>query len=301
MTQTSKTEIHSFDSLTLTNKQFLIGAKNGTPARISGALRLPKGNARVPAVILVHGSAGIGANVDCWAQEFNGIGVAAFLLDCFTGRGIVQTITDQSQLGHLAMIVDAYRALDLLSKHARIDALRIAIMGFSKGGFVALYSSLERFQRMHSLGDTKFSAHIAFYAPCNTSYIGDEEVSDCPILLFHGTGDNYVSIEPCRNYVERLRRRGKDVRLTEYQGAQHVFDNPLYSPAFVLPEAVITNRCLLEERAGGEIVNIATGKPFSPSDACVSRGATLGYDATATAEATRAVIAFATATFKLSG
>ena len=42
------------------------------------------------------------------------MGVAAFLLDSFTGRGIVQTVTDQSQLGSLAMIVDAYRALDLL-------------------------------------------------------------------------------------------------------------------------------------------------------------------------------------------
>lgn len=300
MTQTSKIEIHPLDSLTLTNKQFLVGAKNGIPARISGELRLPKGIERVSAVLLVHGSAGIGANVDTWAREFNGIGVAAFLLDCFTGRSIVHTITDQSQLGHLAMIVDAYRALELLSRHARIDASRIAIMGFSKGGFVALYSSLKRFQRMHGPVETKFAAHIAFYAPCNTAYLGDEEVSDCPILLFHGTEDNYVSIEPCRNYVERLRRRGKNVQLTEYRGAQHVFDNPLYSPAFVLPDAVTTTRCLLEERAEGEIVNIATGHPFSSSDACVSRGTTLGYDATATDEATRAVKAFVAATFRLS-
>ena len=299
MSQTSKIEIHSFDSLTLTNRQFLMGAKNGTPARISGALRLPNGNERVPAVLLVHGSAGIGANVDAWAREFNGIGVAAFLLDCFTGRGIVQTITDRSQLGHLAMIVDVYRALELLSKHARIDASRIAVMGFSKGGFAALYSNLKRFQQMHGPGETKFAAHIAFYAPCNTGYIGDEEVSDCPILLFHGTADNYVSIEPCRSYVERLRRIGKNVQLTEFQGAQHVFDNPLYTPPFVLPDAVTTSRCLLEERADGEIVNVATGKPFSPSDACVSRGATLGYDAAATDEATRAVRAFVAATFRL--
>jgi hypothetical protein len=56
---------------------------------------------------------------------------------------------------------------------------------------------------------------------------------------------------------------------------------------------------LLEERADGEIVNVATGKPFSPSDACVSRGATLGYDAAATDEATRAVRAFVAATFRL--
>jgi dienelactone hydrolase len=300
MTQTARIEIHSFDSLTLTNKQFLAGDRNGTAARIGGALRLPKGIERVPAVILVHGSGGIGANVDRWAQELNGIGVAAFLLDCFTGRGISQTITDQSKLGHLAMIVDVYRALELLAKHTRIDASRFAIMGFSRGGFVALYSSLKRFQRMHGPAGIGFAAYIAFYAPCNTAYIGDEEVSDRPIRLFHGTGDNYVAIEPCRNYVERLHRKGADIQLTEYQGAQHVFDNPLYTPELVLPDAVTTNRCLLEERPGGVIVNIATGQPFTPSDACVTRGATVAYDPAATADSTKSVKKFLMATFKFS-
>lgn len=277
-----------------------MGEKNGHQVRIGGALRLPKGNMRVPAVLLVHGSAGIGANVDRWAQEFNELGVAAFLLDCFTGRGIVQTITDQSQLGHLAMIVDVYRALELLSKHPRIDTSRIAVMGFSKGGFAALYASLKRFQRMHAPLHTEFAAYIAFYAPCNCVFIGDEEVSDRPIRLFHGAGDNYVPVEPCRNYVERLRRRGNDIQLTEYEGAHHVFDNPLYFPTFVLPDALNTSRCQLEERTVGEIVNVATGQAFNSSDACVSRGATLGYDATATAEATRAIKSFVATTFKLA-
>jgi dienelactone hydrolase len=300
MTETARIEIHSFETVTLTNTQFLVGAKKGTPARVGGALRLPKGNERVPAVILVHGSAGIGANADRWAREFNKIGVAAFLLDCFTGRGIVQTIIDQAQLGHLAMIVDSYRALELLSMHARIDASRIAIMGFSKGGFAALYASLKRFQRMHAPAHLEFAAYLAFYAPCNTVFMDDEEVSDRPIRLFHGAQDNYVSVEPCRRYVARLRSRGKDIQLTEYKGAQHVFDNPLYFPVIVLPDAVVTNRCSLEERPGGEIFNLVTGRRFNPNDSCVSRGATLGYHASATAHATRAVKAFLTTTFKLT-
>jgi len=111
-------------------------------------------------VVLVHGSAGAGAGEVQWSQELNQIGVATFLMDCFTGRGIVQTITDQSQLGHLAMIVDAYRALELLSKHAQIDASRIAVMGFSKGGFVALYSSMRRFQRVYGPASSEFAAYI---------------------------------------------------------------------------------------------------------------------------------------------
>ncbi|MGC2529549.1 MAG: dienelactone hydrolase family protein [Candidatus Acidiferrum sp.] len=299
MTQTARIEIHSFETMTLSDKQFLAGTNDGLPARIGGELRFPPGTTRVAAVLLVHGSNGVGANVDRWARELNGIGIAAFLLDSFTGRGITQTVTDQSQLGHLAMIFDAYRSLELLSKHARIDRLRIAVMGFSKGGFVALYASLKRFQRTYGLKGLEFAAHIPFYAPCNTVYIEDEQVTDRPIRLFHGTADDYVSIEPCRKYVERLRRAGKNVQLTEYSGAQHAFDNPLYSPAYFRPDAATSSQCSREERPGGEIVNLATGQPFRSSDACVKHGATLAYDPVATAEAVLAVKAFLTAAFGL--
>jgi dienelactone hydrolase len=299
LVKTARIEIHSILTVTVTDKQFLMGAENGIPVCIGGELRLPRGLSRVPAVILVHGSGGVGANVDRWAEELNEIGVAALLLDCFTGRSIVQTITDQSQLASLAMILDAYRALDLLSKHARIDASRVAVMGFSKGGFAALYASLNRFRRMHGPVGVEFAAYIPFYPSCYTTYIDDEQVSDRPIRLFHGTADDYVYIEPCRNYVERLRRAGKNVQLTGYAGARHAFDNPLYSPALWLPDAVTTNQCPRKEAPGGEIVNLETGQPFSWSDACVTRGATVGYDPVATTEATKAVKTFLVSTFKI--
>jgi len=300
MTPTARIEIHSFETVTLTDKQFLMGRKDGTAARIGAELRLPGGAAKLSAVALVHGSDGVGANVDRWAQELNGIGVAAFLMDSFTGRGITETVTNQSQLGHLAMIFDVYRALDLLSQHERIDRSRIAVLGFSKGGFVALYASLKRFQRVYGTMGLEFAAYLPFYAPCNTVYREDEQVSDRPIRMFHGAADDYVSVLPCRKYVERLRQAGKDVQLTEYSGAGHAFDNPAYTPALYRPDALTTARCLREERTGGEIVNLETGQPFRWSDACVKRGATLAYDPVATSEAIRVVKAFLTATFKLS-
>jgi dienelactone hydrolase len=298
-TRTARIEIHPFETVTLSDKQFLTGAKEGVTKTIGGELRFPPGNHRFPAMVLVHGSAGVGANVDRWAHELNEIGVAAFLLDSFTGRGITQTITDQSQLGSLAMIVDCYRALDLLSRHLAIDAVRIAVMGFSKGGFAALYASLQRFQRMHGTPGVEFAAYLPFYPACNTIYLEDEQATDRPIRVFHGAADDYVSIEPCRKYVQRLRRAGKDVQLTEYAGARHAFDNTLYSPTRSLPDAVTTARCLREERSLGEIVSAETGQPFRWSDPCVGHGAHVGYDRVATSKATKAVKEFVSAAFKL--
>ncbi len=110
---------------------------------MTGELRIPKpGSERLPAVILIHGSGGIGRNVDAWATEINSLGVAVFILDTFTGRGIVNTGSDQSQLGPLAMMIDAYRALARLAQHPRIDPGRIAVMGFSRGAVAAVYSSI---------------------------------------------------------------------------------------------------------------------------------------------------------------
>jgi dienelactone hydrolase len=103
-------------------------------------------------VLIVHGSGGIGPREDRWADELRRAGAVTLVLDSFTGRGIIMTAQDQSQLSSLAMIGDAYRALELLATHPRIDPARIAVMSFSKGGAVALYSAITRFQRMHGPG-----------------------------------------------------------------------------------------------------------------------------------------------------
>lgn len=286
--------------MTLTDEQFLTGAKDGKPTGIAGELRIPRpGTDRLPAVVLVHGSYGVGANVDLWSQNLNGIGVATFILDSFTGRGITNTTTNQAQLGGLAMIYDAYRALELLSKHPRIDPARIGIMGFSRGGQAVLYASLKRFQRMHGPGGVEFAAYIPFYVFCSITYIDDIEVSNRPIRLFHGSADDWVPVAPCRAYVERLRRAGKDVELTEYPEAQHLFDNPTLKAPTHLPQAQNRRHCAWQENPVGQIINSQTKQPFSWDDPCVERGATVAYNAQAHTEALKAVKDFLTVTFKL--
>jgi hypothetical protein len=104
----ARIEVLPIQTVTLNTAQILTGDMKGAQATLAGELRIPKpGSDRLPAVILIHGSGGIGSNVDAWAKEINSLGIAAFILDSFSGRGIVNTVSDQSQLDSLAMTIDA--------------------------------------------------------------------------------------------------------------------------------------------------------------------------------------------------
>jgi dienelactone hydrolase len=300
--QVARQEIYALQSVTLSDSDFLSGKRDGVPVTLAGALRLPKlGTEKLPAVILLHGSGGVGGSggmIDEWSRELNEIGVATFAVDSFAGRGIVETVTDQTRLGRLNMIIDAYRALDLLSRHRQIDATRIAVMGFSRGAQSSVYSSLIRFQKMHGPAGQQFAAHIGLYTPCGTTYRGDDAVAK-PIRLLHGTADDYVPIGPCRAFVERLSESGKDIRLIEYPDAHHVFDAPAFREPRKLAAAPTTRRCLMVEGDDGTVLNQETKQPFSYGDACVEKGPTVAYQEAASTQARAYVRGFLKEVFAL--
>jgi dienelactone hydrolase len=299
--QTARIEIHAMRTTTLTDDQFLNGVKEGQPSTIAAELRLPRRTSeRMPAIVLLHGSGGLSGSHDLWAQELVGMGIAVLLVDSFTGRGIVSVSASQDTLGRLAMIIDAYRALELLAPDSRIDSDRIALIGFSRGGQSALYAGVRRFQKMHGPPGLEFAAYIPFYPSCNTRFRDDENVTSKPIRIHHGLADNYVPIEPCQAYTDRLQRAGKrNVVLTEYPDAHHAFDNPANPKPVRAERSQSTANCVMHEDSNGRILNTKTGKPFNYRDTCVRLGPTLGYNAGAHAEAVKSVKEFLAATFKL--
>lgn len=272
------------------------------PVVVSGKLSVPKvAGERLPAVILLHGCSGITGVQVGWAHELAGWKLATFLLDSFDGRNIRELCTARQRLSSLDLLADAYRALDLVATHPRIDPSRIALMGFSLGGRTTLWASYARFRTRWSRPDgPQFAAYLPFYPAVSwLRLIGDEDVAPQPIRIFQGAADDWTPLGPIDAYVRRLQAAGRqNISLVVYEGAHHGFDNPrgAYPPARYA-DAANPGRCTFVEQPDGSLLEADTGRPLSLDLPCVSRGSTTGYHPQAYDKALRDVKTFLSEVF----
>jgi len=202
----------------------------GDAANIVGHLFLPPGDGKVPAVLLMHGSGGIyNAMLDYWPKLLNAQGFAVFSLDRFGPRGVKSTAEDQSLVPFAADVADAFAALRLLASHPRIDAGRVAIMGFSRGGIASWRTAVERIIAAQQMpAGLRFAAHIQMYsAGCTGVFrlmVKPGVFSRAPELWIHGDADDYTPIGPCRDYAGLIGKAGTPVEFVSLPGAFHKFD-----------------------------------------------------------------------------
>jgi dienelactone hydrolase len=200
------------------------------PVTIVGHLFLPPGSEKVPAVVLMHGSGGIySAMLEFWPKQLNAAALAVFSVDSFGPRGVKSTAEDQSLVPFAADVADAFAALRLLATHPRIDARRIAIMGFSRGGMTAWRTAVERVIAGQKLSDDlRFAAHVPVYSGgCVGAFrliVKPGVFGKAPMLWVHGDADDYTSIGPCQDYADRIGKAGTPVEFVTIAGARHKFD-----------------------------------------------------------------------------
>lgn len=263
------------------------------PVTISGTLTLPKKHAlqsdgKSPAVILMHGSGGISKEREhAWAERLNAWGIAAFVLDSFTGRNIKPPNYVSKNFVHgVAHVLDAYLSLQLLATHPRIDTTRVAVMGFSKGGSASLDAIFEPF-RIAALGASaplRFAAYVPFYPGCNFRHVS-KTLSAAPMLMLLAGRDEMTDPNPCRNASDWLKERGVPVKVVVYPNAHHGFDRP---SGLRLDKAFVgVKTCEAEmDLDTRKIRRLDTGAPLATKEAndawlaeCRKRGGRLGGDA----------------------
>jgi dienelactone hydrolase len=204
---------------------------------LEGLLRRPTGPGPFPAVVLLHSCNGNWQRLDeRWGTQIAPWGYVTLTVDSFGPRGIEETCGNGTPAD---MAFDAYRALDFLVRQHAVDPDRVAVLGFSQGGWLAL-SSVEQGVVEHSSAN-KFRAAVAFYPNCRAIQ-GNLTV---PALIMVGELDDWTSAEGCRRLAEggddygvARRREGAPIKLIVYPGAYHAFD----SPALKTPKALFGYR-----------------------------------------------------------
>jgi dienelactone hydrolase len=285
---------------------FALVRRSPSPRQVvTGVLTLPPGTEKVPAMVIAHGSGGVSDSREGrWTARLNEIGIAAFYFDSFGPRGIRDTVADQGQLSPAANVADALFALKLLATHPRIDAQRIGIMGFSRGGGVSIDTALEPIRRAVIDGPLKFAVHVPFYPPCNTLYKA-EAITGAPIRFMLGGADDYTPAYLCPRYVEWFRSKGAAADSIVYDGAQHGFDG-IARVQFI--NTIQTGRnCDAEydldhftlRRLDTNEVLRTNEQMIAYYRGCGARGATVGGDHRATQKAAADLAAYLKQVFKL--
>jgi dienelactone hydrolase len=284
----------------------------GSEVTVTGYLYLPGGaKGAVPAVILKHGSAGLtgaqGDNIRKWARSINDWGMAAFVVDSFGPRGIGDSASDQGKLRSLADLADSFAALKVLAADARIDPRRIGIIGWSRGGAVAMATALESARlAVLTANDAKFAAHVVFYGMASPQY-RDTATDHAPMLFLHGEADNLVPIGPTREFADWIKGQGNPVTFQAYPGVFHDFDVEGGIDGSVMLVETARNCDVVVDCATGQVVRMDS-KPVTGVSGlalirymrgCMSRGAELHPNAAARADAVDRVHRFLAQTFRL--
>jgi len=233
---------------------------------------------KYPLIIGVAGSMGWRKHHMDYLKMYQEQGYATFQLNSFKSRGITSTVGSQDEVTIAAVILDAYRALEKLSKHPKINSDKVAITGWSLGGGVTLFAGWMPLKDAIT-DQVSFAAHLAFYPPC---FINPENLSftKAPIHILIGEADNWTPAKPCEDLVEKLSDK-TNIKITTYPDAHHGFDSE--EPVVWNEKGYSFKDCLFDLTADGDVLMNYLRLPMSNSILqkvgflfCVDKGVHVG-------------------------
>jgi len=195
---------------------------------IQGYLAKPEGAGPFPAVIGLHGCAGMSDTTKRkLADELVGSGYVILLVDSFATRGVEHACTG----GYLDIAgmrrSDAYGALAFLARQTFVDPQRVAAVGFSQGGWVALFvAEANSFEPFVGPSNLRFRAVVALYPICKWA-MGRLVI---PTLILIGALDDWTPAANCSEKIDAWGTGGPPIELVVYPGVHHSFYYPELQP-----------------------------------------------------------------------
>lgn len=192
-------------------------AADGTT--INTYLATPSGRGEAPAVLLIHEWWGLNTDMARLADALAEEGFVVLAADAFRGSvattaagAMRQVRTTPSE--QIASDLDA--ALDYLKNHSRVDADRVASLGFCFGGTQSMYMGTRR---------DDLAAVVIFYGGgpiTDASQLGAMRQAG-PVLGIYGEEDNNIPVSAVRQFEAALEQRNVEHTITVYEGVGHAF------------------------------------------------------------------------------
>jgi dienelactone hydrolase len=206
---------------------------------LTGWLFKPSTTGRHPAVVMLHGCAGVYSYSDPakgiatlyreWGDRLVKVGYVALLVDSFTPRRAAQNQCGNGNTGVSEVNdrpYDAYAGLKYLASKSYVAADQIGLLGWSHGGSSALATlDVSKF-----IASASFKAAVEFYPGCGLyNAFGGVTQSTwqpyAPSIILQGSADTVVNSSFCQTRVSRAQMLGAAVvNITVFPNAHHSFD-----------------------------------------------------------------------------
>jgi dienelactone hydrolase len=161
------------------------------------------------------------------ADDLVARGYVILLVDSYATRGIDHACTSTAFATFLRRRPDAYGALVFLARQAFVDPQRVAAVGFSAGGRVALSAAEPNpFELFVPPSSLRFRAAVAFNPPCKEAVARP----GIPTLILTGALDEWTPAADCARRIAGWGNDGPPVELVVHPGAYHGFYYPHLRP-----------------------------------------------------------------------
>lgn len=201
---------------------------------VPAKLRLPAGAGPFPAMIILHGSAGVDGRGAAMAEALARVGIASLEPDMWKARGLLGGVNGRARIIS-DTLPDTWGAWSYLASNPDINAAQIGVMGFSWGGAVSWITAfgLKPTLATPEVSAAKFALHVPYYGGCS-SYLPDAvggkaiarlkgKPTGAPVMYVVGTKDDYeTGPDACVNLAKSYPDIPLKLRLVE--GATHGFD-----------------------------------------------------------------------------